>query len=86
MKLLRYSIFATAALFAACSNMPSDDANIIKAYPNPYNPTAGVLTIERTDSTACAAQNDCVIYDFNLAEAYRATLAQIDGRPQKKLP
>jgi len=85
MKLLRYVIFATAALQAACSNMPQDDANIIKAYPNPYNPTAGVLTIERTDGSAFAAQNDLIIYDFNLAEVYRATVAPEPTSTNKKL-
>lgn len=85
MKLLRYAIFATAVLQAACSNMPQDDANIIKAYPNPYNPTAGVLTVERTDGSAFAAQNDLIIYDFNLAEVYRANIAPIDSPTNKKL-
>ena len=74
MKPLRYTLFAAAALFAACNNMPADDANIIKAYPNPYDAAAGVLTIERSDGSAFAAQNDLVIYDFNLAEVYRANI------------
>ena len=85
MKLLRYAIFAAAALQMACSNLPQDDANIIKAYPNPYNPTAGVLTIERTDGSQFAAQNDLIIYDFNLAEVYRGTVAPEPTSTNKKL-
>ncbi|AFM13875.1 hypothetical protein [Turneriella parva] len=85
MKFLRYAIIAAVTLQAGCSNMPQDDANIIKAYPNPYNPTAGVLTIERTDGSAFAAQNDLIIYDFNLAEVYRANIAPIDTGTNKKL-
>jgi|JI8StandDraft_1071087.scaffolds.fasta_scaffold06576_5 hypothetical protein len=85
MKPLRYTLFAAAALFAACNNMPADDANIIKAYPNPYDAAAGVLTIERSDGSAFAAQNDLVIYDFNLAEVYRANVAPIDAPTNKKL-
>jgi len=84
MKLFRYTIIAAAALLAACNNMPADDANIIKAYPNPYVASAGVLTIERSDGTPFAAQNDLVIYDFNLAEVYRANIAP-DAATSKKL-
>ena len=38
-----------------------------------------MLTIERSDGSAFAAQNDLVIYDFNLAEVYRANVAPIDA-------
>ncbi len=85
MKFIRFAIIATAALQLACSNLPQDDSNLIKAYPNPYSPTAGVLTVERTDGSAFAAQNDLIIYDFNLAEVYRANIAPIDAGTNKKL-
>lgn len=58
---------------AACSNLPPDETAGIKAYPNPYNPTQGNLTIEKTDGTAFSAtQNDLIVYDFSLQEVYRA--------------
>lgn len=61
------------AFFAACSNLPPDETAGIKAYPNPYNPTQGNLTIEKTDGSAFSTtQNDLVVYDFNLREVYRA--------------
>ncbi len=85
MKLFKYTMIAALAYFAACSNMPSDEANILKAYPNPYNPTQGNLTIERSDGSAFSAQNDLVIYDFNLAEVYRASVAPTDAPTNKKL-
>lgn len=85
MKLLKYTLIGMVAFFAACSNLPTDEENILKAYPNPYNPTQGNLTIERSDGTAFSAQNDLIIYDFNLAEAYRATVAPTDSPTNKKL-
>lgn len=70
-------------LFAACSNLPPDETSGIKAYPNPYNPTQGNLTIEKVDGTAFStAQNDLVVYDFSLTEVYRAN-PQPDGTGKK---
>ena len=58
---------------SACSNLPPDETAGIKAYPNPYNPTQGNLTIEKTDgSDFSTTQNDLVVYDFSLHEIYRA--------------
>ena len=49
------------------------DAGNLKAYPNPYNPDTGYLTIEKTDGTAfVTGQYDLVIYDYNQKEVYRA--------------
>jgi hypothetical protein len=58
----------------ACSNLPPESPGGIKAYPNPYLPTSGSLTIEKTDGTQFSTtdQHDLVIYDFNLREIYRA--------------
>lgn len=69
----------------ACSNLPSEDTSSIKAYPNPYNPTAGVLTIEKTDGTSfgSAAVNDLIIYDFALNEVYRTNAQPVDTALKK---
>lgn len=71
----------------ACSNLPSEDASSIKAYPNPYNPTTGILTIEKTDGTSfgSAAVNDLIVYDFALNEVYRSNLQPVDATTNKKL-
>lgn len=77
-------IFTVAVFAARCTNMPLDGAQKFKAYPNPYNPAAGVLTIENLDgSDFSTTQNDFVVYDFALNEVYRANLLPISGN--KKL-
>lgn len=79
-------ILSSAVLFAgACSNLPSEDTSSIKGYPNPYNPAAGVLTIEKTDGTAFSAQavNDLIVYDFSLGEVYRSNVQPIDAASKK---
>lgn len=76
--------FAVAAFVVGCTNMPLDGSQKLKAYPNPYNPAAGVLTIENLDgSDFSTTQNDFVVYDFALNEVYRANLLPISGN--KKL-
>lgn len=71
-------------LLAACSNLPPDENSGIKAYPNPYNPTQGNLTIEKNDGTAFStSQNDLVVYDFNLHEVYRANPIPVDATNKK---
>ena len=98
MKSIRIVVFFTAAAFAACSNLPPDDSVPFKAYPNPYNPTAGVLTIEKTSGAAYTATdtNELVVLDYNLSEVYHATVtpsaankitwAGIDGSGSKVVP
>lgn len=74
MKSIRLVLLASFAL-AACSNLPPDDSVPFKAYPNPYNPTAGVLTIEKLSGAyATTDQHDLSILDYNLTEVYRATV------------
>lgn len=69
-----------------CNNMVPDTAQTLKAYPTPYNPTAGVLTIEYTDGSAFStSQNDFIVYDFALNEVYRANLLPVVGSSDKKL-
>lgn len=83
-----YPILVTIILAVnACSNLPSETTSSIKAYPNPYNPTAGVLTIEKTDGSGfgSAAVNDLVIYDFALNEVYRTNAQPVDPTTNKKL-
>lgn len=71
---------------AACSNLPPDETAGIKAYPNPYNPTQGNLTIEKVDGSAfSASQNDLVVYDFSLHEVYRANPIPVDAPTNKKI-
>lgn len=73
-------------LIAACSNLPPDETAGIKAYPNPYNPTQGNLTIEKLDGTAFSTtQNDLVVYDFSLHEVYRANPIPVDAPTNKKI-
>jgi hypothetical protein len=73
-------------LLAACSNLPPDETAGIKAYPNPYNPTQGNLTIEKIDGTAFSTtQNDLVVYDFSLHEVYRANPIPVDVGTNKKI-
>lgn len=69
----------------ACSNLPSEETSSIKAYPNPFNPSAGVLTIEKIDGSAFSAQavNDLIIYDFALNEVYRANVQPVDAALKK---
>jgi len=76
MKSIRIVVFFAAAAFAACSNLPPDDSAPFKAYPNPYNPTAGVLTIEKTSGAAYTATdtNELVVLDYNLGEVYHASV------------
>jgi hypothetical protein len=79
-------VFVLAAFAGNCNNMVPDTAQTLKAYPNPYNPTAGVLTIENTDGSAFSAtQNDFIVYDFALNEVYRANLLPVAGSSDKKL-
>ena len=72
MKKIRYSAFLLLA-FTACMNMPADEASF-KAYPNPYDPSKGVLTIEKLSGTAYTLgnQHDLIVYDYSLTETYRA--------------
>ncbi|MFZ5627672.1 MAG: hypothetical protein ACOY5B_00975 [Spirochaetota bacterium] len=73
-------VLVIAALAANCNNMVPDTTQTLKAYPNPYNPTAGVLTIENTDgSDFSSTQNDFIVYDFSLNEIYRANLLPTGG-------
>ncbi len=73
-------------ILTACSNLPPDETSGIKAYPNPYNPPQGNLTIEKVDGTAFSAtQNDLVVYDFNLHEIYRANPIPVDATTYKKI-
>lgn len=79
-------VFVLAAIAGNCNNMVPDTTQTLKAYPNPYNPTAGVLTIENTDGSAFSnSQNDFVVYDFALNEVYRANLLPTDSPTNKKL-
>ncbi|GAB4433336.1 MAG: hypothetical protein OHK0011_16380 [Turneriella sp.] len=74
------------ALVAHCNNMVPDTTQTLKAYPNPYNPTAGVLTIENNDGSAFStSQNDFIVYDFALNEIYRANLLPVDTGTNRKL-
>ncbi|MFO1480013.1 MAG: hypothetical protein U1F40_07440 [Turneriella sp.] len=76
---------ALVAFTAACNNMVPDSTQALKAYPNPYNPTAGVLTIENVDgSDFSTSQNDFIVYDFALNEIYRANLLPVDAPTSKK--
>lgn len=69
---------AAVGVATACSNMLPDSTQTIKAYPNPYNPNAGVLTIENLDSSDFSkTQNDFIVYDFALNEIYRANILPI---------
>ena len=71
---------------SACSNLPPDETAGIKAYPNPYNPTQGNLTIEKVDGSAFSTtQNDLVVYDFSLHEVYRANPIPVDVGTNKKI-
>lgn len=86
MKRKLFLTIAFAALLGACSNLPPDETSGIKAYPNPYNPTQGNLTIEKVDGTAFStAQNDLVVYDFSLHEVYRANPQPVDSPANKKI-
>ena len=77
---------ALMAFTAACNNMVPDSTQALKAYPNPYNPTAGVLSIENVDGSAFStSQNDFIVYDFALNEIYRANLLPVDTGTNKKL-
>ena len=49
MQIPKRLLLTTVLILTACSNMPQDENTGLKAYPNPYNPTAGNLTIERAD-------------------------------------
>lgn len=80
MKSIRLIFFASLTL-AACSNLPPDDTAPFKAYPNPYNPTTGVLTIEKLSGAyATTDQHDLSILDYNLTEVYRATVTPNGGK------
>lgn len=84
MKRIALFFFTVSALVVGCTNMPLNGAQKFKAYPNPYNPATGVLTIENLDgSDFSTTQNDFVVYDFALNEVYRANLLPISGN--KKL-
>lgn len=86
MKYIRILFLTALFSFAACSNLPPDETSGIKAYPNPYNPTQGVLTIEKTDGSAFSStQNDLVVYDFSLQEVYRANTLPVDAPTNKKI-
>lgn len=86
MKKISLLVLLLAALACNCNNMLPDSAQVLKAYPNPYNPTAGVLTIENADgSQFSTSQNDFVVYDFALNEIYRANLLPSDAPTNKKL-
>jgi hypothetical protein len=79
-------LFVLTAIAGNCNNMAPDSAQTLKAYPNPYNPTQGVLTIENADGSAFSAtQNDFIVYDFALNEVYRANLLPVAGSSNKKL-
>ncbi len=81
MKLIRLIFFALAAVFAACSNLPPDDATSFKAYPNPYNPAAGNLTLEKTSGAFTGTDHhDLVVLDYNLTEVYRTTATVTAGK------
>jgi hypothetical protein len=74
MKLIRLSFLAVAVLITSCSNLPPDDAASFKAYPNPYNPAAGNLTLEKTSGIFSSTDHhDLVVLDYNLTEIYRTT-------------
>lgn len=75
---------ALVAFTSACNNMVPDSTQALKAYPNPYNPTAGVLSIENVDGSAFStSQNDFIVYDFALNEIYRANLLPTDASKKK---
>lgn len=84
MKYIRLVLMIAATAFAACSNLPPDDTTPFKAYPNPYNPTAGVLTIEKTSGAiygATASDNhELVVLDYNLSEVYRIAVTPSGGK------
>lgn len=73
---MRIAMLLSLSIFAlACSNLPPDQADAFKAYPNPYNPTQGKLTIVKTDNSAFSAiENDLIIYDYSLTEIFRANV------------
>ena len=86
MKKILPIVLVLAALAGNCNNMVPDSTQTLKAYPNPYNPTAGVLTIENVDgSDFSTSQNDFVVYDFALNEIYRANLLPSGTPANKKL-
>lgn len=87
MQIPKRLLLTTVLILTACSNMPQDENTGLKAYPNPYNPTAGVLTIERADGAAfpSPAQHDLVIYDYGLHEVYRANPQPVDSPANKKI-
>lgn len=87
MKHIYLIIAALVITSGACNNLPSEETSSIKAYPNPYNPASGILTIEKTDGSGfgSTAVNDLIIYDFALNEVYRANLQPIDAGTNKKL-
>jgi hypothetical protein len=84
MKKIPLIVLLLAALACNCNNMLPDSTQVLKAYPNPYNPTAGVLTIENADgSQFSTVQNDFIVYDFALNEIYRANLLPTDTTNKK---
>jgi len=86
MKIISYTILAAGLAATACSNEIATDSGAIKAYPNPYNAAAGVLTIEKTDGSIFSqnATNEIIVYDFNMTEVYHAN-AIPDATTAKKL-
>lgn len=85
MKSLGYFLAGLALVLAHCGNMPMDDSTAFKAYPNPYNPAAGVLTLEMLDgSNFSETQNDLSVLDFDLQEVYRANVLP-DTATKKKI-
>jgi hypothetical protein len=87
MKSIRFVFFALFALLVACNNMPPDDTAPFKAYPNPYNPSQGTLTIEKTSGSAfdSADHHDLVVLDFGLNEVYRTTVIPTTTAPTGKI-
>lgn len=86
MKRALLTIICLSTFVMGCNNMQPDDSQTLKAYPNPYNPTAGVLTIEKTDgSDFSTSQNDLIIYDFSLHEVYKANVLPSGTPANKKL-
>lgn len=85
MKTKLVTVIAAAFVVVACNNMVPDTTQTLKAYPNPFNPTTGVLTIEMADgSDFSTTQNDLVVYDFSLNEIYRANVLPITSTPANK--
>ncbi len=75
MKLSKYLIGGILLVLTQCVNLPMDDKVAFKAYPNPYSPAAGVLTLEKLDGANFSdTQNLVVVLDFNLQEVYRANI------------